>query len=410
MTVSSDILMTVHIAADVLRRAGGRHVRHGAYATETARRRRGQADTRRVADLPLFAWRPQHHRHLGHEARCASRVPRRVQTDRHQRQRRPGLRTSAAPGEADGQVLARPFVSPSQLGSRTRRPLHAHRLLPADVPGSIPRSSRTISEPLTAPSSPKKLGPPRFRAALQVCLPKLHPSGGSAYRMPAASPRSSSTRIPNALDFAVLDIVPLPALRSRNGSVTARDLLAQLDRFQQMPRPAPNKDAQTVGVFRRKAFELMTSADAKKAFDIHAESDKLRDEYGHNSLGPIVSDSRGSWCKPARGTRHHRPQRITTHTTAISRHSRRRCCRGPRRRTTPVDAACDLSDQRPARLRTLLDRDRRVRSHLAHQQKTLAAITGGRRSPSAWPVAAESRAEWLSAARRTPAERPASDP
>src|SRR5262249_58564584 len=37
--------------------------------------------------------------------------------------------------------------------------------------------------------------------------------------------------------------------------------------------------------FQRKAFERTTSPAAKQAFDIHAESDKLRDEYGRNSLG-----------------------------------------------------------------------------------------------------------------------------
>jgi uncharacterized protein (DUF1501 family) len=46
-----------------------------------------------------------------------------------------------------------------------------------------------------------------------------------------------------------------------------------------------NRDAQAVSVFQRKAFDLMTSPAAKKAFDIHAEPDKLRDEYGRTSLG-----------------------------------------------------------------------------------------------------------------------------
>jgi uncharacterized protein (DUF1501 family) len=40
-----------------------------------------------------------------------------------------------------------------------------------------------------------------------------------------------------------------------------------------------------VTVFQRRAFELMTSPEAKRAFQIHVEPDKLRDEYGRNSLG-----------------------------------------------------------------------------------------------------------------------------
>ncbi|MDA0813143.1 MAG: DUF1501 domain-containing protein, partial [Verrucomicrobia bacterium] len=46
-----------------------------------------------------------------------------------------------------------------------------------------------------------------------------------------------------------------------------------------------NKSANTVGVFKEKAFDLMTSPAAKKAFDIGAEPEKLRDEYGRNTLG-----------------------------------------------------------------------------------------------------------------------------
>ena len=39
-----------------------------------------------------------------------------------------------------------------------------------------------------------------------------------------------------------------------------------------------NREAQTVSVFQQKAFDLMTSKEAKKAFDIHSENAKLRDD------------------------------------------------------------------------------------------------------------------------------------
>ncbi len=38
-------------------------------------------------------------------------------------------------------------------------------------------------------------------------------------------------------------------------------------------------------MFRQKAFDLMTSPQARRAFDLNAEPEKLRDEYGRNSLG-----------------------------------------------------------------------------------------------------------------------------
>ena len=128
----------------------------------------------------------------------------------------------------------------------------------------------------------KKLGP-RGSVPPYVCLPKLHPSGGSAYLGANAAPFVVDAD-PNAPDFAVPDIVPPPALEAARLD-ERKNLLAQLDRFQQSAEVRANKDAQTVGVFQQKAFALMTSPEAKKAFDIHAENDKLRNEYGRNSLG-----------------------------------------------------------------------------------------------------------------------------
>jgi uncharacterized protein (DUF1501 family) len=111
----------------------------------------------------------------------------------------------------------------------------------------------------------------------------MHPSCGPAYLGAAAAPFVVDAD-PNAPDFAVPDIVPPPALDAQRLD-DRKALLGKLDRFQRSAEERANKDAQTVGVFQQKAFDLMTSAEAKKAFDIHAEGDKLRDEYGRNALG-----------------------------------------------------------------------------------------------------------------------------
>jgi uncharacterized protein (DUF1501 family) len=58
-----------------------------------------------------------------------------------------------------------------------------------------------------------------------------------------------------------------------------------VDHLQRSSEAQANTSAQTVGVFRQKAFDLMTSPEAKRAFNIHAEPDKLRDEYGRHTLG-----------------------------------------------------------------------------------------------------------------------------
>jgi uncharacterized protein (DUF1501 family) len=128
----------------------------------------------------------------------------------------------------------------------------------------------------------RKLGP-RGSVPPYVCLPKLHPSCGSAYLGAAAAPFVIDAD-PNAPNFSVPDIVPPPALAASRLDARKR-LLTQLDRYQKSTEARVNRSADTVSVFQRKAFELMTSKEAKKAFDINAESDKLRDAYGRNSLG-----------------------------------------------------------------------------------------------------------------------------
>jgi hypothetical protein len=116
-----------------------------------------------------------------------------------------------------------------------------------------------------------------------VCLPKMHPSCGSAYLGAAAAPFEIHAD-PNAPDFAVPDILPPPVLAA-DRLEARRELLARVDRFQRAAEAQANRGAQAVGEFRRKAFALMTSPAAKAAFAIQSEPDRLRDEYGRNSLG-----------------------------------------------------------------------------------------------------------------------------
>jgi hypothetical protein len=128
----------------------------------------------------------------------------------------------------------------------------------------------------------RKLGP-KGSVPPYVCLPKLHPSFGSAYLGASAAPFVIDAD-PNAPDFAVPDVMPLPSLAARRLDDRKR-LLAAVDRFRALPEAKVNEQARTVSVFQQKAFDLMTSAAARKAFDIHAETDRLRDAYGRNTLG-----------------------------------------------------------------------------------------------------------------------------
>jgi uncharacterized protein (DUF1501 family) len=128
----------------------------------------------------------------------------------------------------------------------------------------------------------KKLGP-KGSVPPYVCLPKMHPSTGSAYLGAGAAPFVIDAD-PNAPDFAVPDVVPPPSLELARLD-SRRELLGRVDRFQRAAEAEANRDARAVNAFRAKAFDLMTSTSARSAFDIHAETNQLRDEYGRNSLG-----------------------------------------------------------------------------------------------------------------------------
>jgi uncharacterized protein (DUF1501 family) len=134
----------------------------------------------------------------------------------------------------------------------------------------------------------KKLGPPgekREAASVPsyVCLPSPHPSSGAAYLGATCAPLVIEAD-PAAPDFAVPDLMP-PLAVSADRLNNRQKLLAEVDRLQRSAEAKANASANSVNVFRQKAFDLMTSPAAKQAFNLAAESDKLRDAYGRNTLG-----------------------------------------------------------------------------------------------------------------------------
>lgn len=116
-----------------------------------------------------------------------------------------------------------------------------------------------------------------------VALPKMHPSGGSAYLGASHAPFVIDAD-PSAPNFSVPDLVP-PAAIASDRLDDRKKLIEQVDRFHKSAATQANAQAGAVATFRDKAFDLMTSPAAKKAFDIHSEPEKLRDEYGRHSLG-----------------------------------------------------------------------------------------------------------------------------
>ena len=116
-----------------------------------------------------------------------------------------------------------------------------------------------------------------------VCLPTMHPSGGSSFLGAAAVPFVIEAD-PSAPGFSVPDLAAPLAIETKRLE-GRRELLAQVDRYHKSAESQANAGARNVSVFNQRAFDLMTSADAKQAFDLAAEPEKLRDEYGRNTLG-----------------------------------------------------------------------------------------------------------------------------
>jgi uncharacterized protein (DUF1501 family) len=145
-------------------------------------------------------------------------------------------------------------------------------------PGLSPNNQRPAHGAIIA----RKLGP-RGGVPPYVCLPKMHPSAGPAYLGSTVAPFVIDAD-PNAPDFSVPDIVPPPALAA-DRLEARRELLRRLDRYQQAVETRANQNARAVSDYQREAFNLMTSPAARRAFDIQAEPDRLRQEYGRNSLG-----------------------------------------------------------------------------------------------------------------------------
>ncbi len=119
----------------------------------------------------------------------------------------------------------------------------------------------------------RSLGP-RGAVPPYICLPDMHPSGGATYLGPPSEPFSIDSD-PSDPAFKVRDIVPpLDIDATRAGR--RRKLLQVVDKYQKSVERDANRSVDTIGEFRQKAFELMTSKAAKKAFDIHDEPDRLR--------------------------------------------------------------------------------------------------------------------------------------
>ena len=113
---------------------------------------------------------------------------------------------------------------------------------------------------------------------------------------------------PGNANFQVRDVVPprgLADLRVEG----RRNLRAKLDRLKRISDEAAADPVNALDEYYEQGYDLMASADARRAFDIHAEPAKTRDAYGRDGFGqrallarrlveggvPFVTLNEGGW-------------------------------------------------------------------------------------------------------------------
>jgi hypothetical protein len=128
----------------------------------------------------------------------------------------------------------------------------------------------------------RQLGP-RGGVPPFVCLPVMHPSCGPSYLGATCAPFVVESD-PNSPNFKVPDLVP-PLVVDAERLDARKSLLDSVDKFRKSIDVAANSKAFQRSKFQEKAFELVTSAATRKAFDLGSESASLRDEYGRTTLG-----------------------------------------------------------------------------------------------------------------------------
>jgi hypothetical protein len=89
---------------------------------------------------------------------------------------------------------------------------------------------------------------------------------------------------PNSPGFRVRDVA-LPSGLGGERFLGRQELRGQVDKLVRIADKAAGDVVPALDEFYRQGYELVTSREAQAAFDIHSESDKVREQYGRNSFG-----------------------------------------------------------------------------------------------------------------------------
>jgi hypothetical protein len=114
-------------------------------------------------------------------------------------------------------------------------------------------------------------------------MPQMSRSGGPNFLGAKYAPFVVADD-PSSKDFRVRDVAP-PKGIDWDRSDDRRDLRARVDRFRRFADKAAGDPVAALDTYYEQGYRLMSSKEAQKAFDVHGEPDKVRDDYGRNAFG-----------------------------------------------------------------------------------------------------------------------------
>lgn len=127
-----------------------------------------------------------------------------------------------------------------------------------------------------------ELGAPQGLPAY-FSMPSMSRSGGPNFLGAKYAPFVVSDN-PENPNFRVRD-VNLPQGLADDRFLKRRDLRSQVDRLRRIADKAAGDPVCAVDEYYRQGYNLVTSPEAQRAFEIQKEPDKVRDAYGRNAFG-----------------------------------------------------------------------------------------------------------------------------
>jgi hypothetical protein len=115
-----------------------------------------------------------------------------------------------------------------------------------------------------------------------ISMPEVSRSGGPNFLGGQHAPFIIDG-YPNNKSFKVRDVV-LPADISEGRAANRQELRRSLDSMKRYSDKLADDPAVTFDQYYAQGLDLVASTEAQKAFDIHSESDKVRDHYGRNDF------------------------------------------------------------------------------------------------------------------------------